>query len=546
MKFRVNAYNSSSVKLFTGWKETSIATASPGTNEIVIPLTSIDDGVEPENPVIVSAEIQSEIVKGTSGNIITINIKHTNPIIYDVTADQGITTYDSSADTGNNITALKFFYTAPSEATTDTLTVYAQYLTSSDRVGTFYPINIVSVITSTTRFTVLFGPVATGMNFFRKSNALDVEVLADASGDMSYEWTGDGDLSTFEEYAEESEKSTILLFTNTSAGTVTVEITDSQTPPIKTSLTRTIVLGSFNSSMWDSSPTILPDTGQTQCYDAIGDTISCPEPGEEMAQDGSYPLIPQSFTDNGDQTIFDNNTKLMWQADDNGTKTYSSIAVTYCTGLSVGGHSDWRVPTAKELLTLVDHSKSRPAISTTYFPDASADYYLTSTTGYSYKMAVNFTQGITYENQSTQGYTRCVRSRYGSLPSIWALDATNDSEDPSNVVKHAATSLLWRKTPSTSSGTWLQAFNTCKGLSDELNYWRLPNINELLSIADYSGSTPYIDTSLFSGNTNYDYWSSTTNTDSTSDALTFNYCYGSVYSKLKSSTAAFVRCVKNQ
>ncbi len=58
----------------------------------------------------------------------------------------------------------------------------------------------------------------------------------------------------------------------------------------------------------------MPDTGQTTCYDADGNVITCPAEGEPFyGQDANYHGPAPSFTDNGNETVTDNNTGLIWQ-----------------------------------------------------------------------------------------------------------------------------------------------------------------------------------------------------------------------------------------
>lgn len=140
-------------------------------------------------------------------------------------------------------------------------------------------------------------------------------------------------------------------------------------------------------------PTGLPATGQTQCYDAIGrgvfcDSQSCP------GQDGTYLVGCSSgrFTDNGDGTVTDTCTGLMWQqdtADVNGDGEVSEDrvqggdapewceALAYCESLSFAGHDDWRLPNALELESIVDYARSAPAIDPVF--GALGSYYWSST-----------------------------------------------------------------------------------------------------------------------------------------------------------------------
>jgi hypothetical protein len=71
--------------------------------------------------------------------------------------------------------------------------------------------------------------------------------------------------------------------------------------------------------------------------------------------------------DNGNGTVTDEATGLMWQQETPKAMTYFN-ADTYCGDLTLGGYTDWRLPTITELQTLVDHSRCLPAINTKLFP----------------------------------------------------------------------------------------------------------------------------------------------------------------------------------
>jgi len=106
----------------------------------------------------------------------------------------------------------------------------------------------------------------------------------------------------------------------------------------------------------------------------------------------------------------------MWQkATAPGTYTWQG-ALDYCAGLSLGGYSDWRLPTIKELSTLVGSNipYPGPTINTAYFPDTVASDYWSSTTGAglsNYAWGVLFSLGyVGYYNKTGNGYVRAVRS----------------------------------------------------------------------------------------------------------------------------------------
>jgi hypothetical protein len=65
-----------------------------------------------------------------------------------------------------------------------------------------------------------------------------------------------------------------------------------------------------------------------------------------------------SFSDNGNGTISDNATGLMWMQDDNGTGMNWQDALKYADTTQFAGYSDWRLPNAKELQSIVDYTRS--------------------------------------------------------------------------------------------------------------------------------------------------------------------------------------------
>jgi hypothetical protein len=113
-------------------------------------------------------------------------------------------------------------------------------------------------------------------------------------------------------------------------------------------------------------------------------------------------------------TVTDNATKLVWQQTAApATQTFSG-AKSYCAGLALDG-GGWRMPTVKELMTLVDFSVAAPGptIDTTAFPAAPADYFWTSSTlaaNPSFGWSVYFYHGYTYYKSVATTYrVRCVR-----------------------------------------------------------------------------------------------------------------------------------------
>ena len=152
----------------------------------------------------------------------------------------------------------------------------------------------------------------------------------------------------------------------------------------------------------------IPDTWQTKCYDDDSE-ITCPSPGEDFyGQDGNYNINPQTYTkldengndltDNATEWVIvrDNVTGLVWEVkqDKDDVQNYSNphdADNTYILydfsnkapscGIEIwkfindinteqfGRFSDWRIPTVKELMSIVDRDRYDPSINTTYFPN---------------------------------------------------------------------------------------------------------------------------------------------------------------------------------
>jgi hypothetical protein len=143
----------------------------------------------------------------------------------------------------------------------------------------------------------------------------------------------------------------------------------------------------------------LPATGQTTCYGSGGTPISCTGTGQDGAyQYGCAPVVApvsgntpnrtslpwksssgSGFIDNGDDTVTDTITGLMWQkATDDTTRTWAA-ALAYCNDLVLGGHSDWRLPNINELRSLVDPTQSPSLPSGHPFINVKSDFYWSST-----------------------------------------------------------------------------------------------------------------------------------------------------------------------
>ena len=271
----------------------------------------------------------------------------------------------------------------------------------------------------------------------------------------------------------------------------------------------------------------LPDTGQTQSYT------------DTFGEDSDYTINPPSYTDNGDGTVTDNVTGLTWQQEDDDTSRVWDDAISYCNDLTLEDYSDWRLPSAMELMSIVNCGTYNPSIDTTYFPGTNAAYYGSSTTSVyflSSAWGVVFSRGyVDPYNKSSSTYVRCVRGQEFSFGNF------NDNGD--GAVTDNNTELIWQQGEG-GQKTWEDAISYCEGLSlAGYTDWRLPNKNELNSIIDYEIYHPAIDMNFFPGAYGSAYWSSTTNAYDSPTAWYVSFDYGGVSSYTKSGIC-YVRCVR--
>jgi hypothetical protein len=305
-----------------------------------------------------------------------------------------------------------------------------------------------------------------------------------------------------------------------------------------------------------TSSYILAGTGQDACYDNFSGII-CPGPGEGFyGQDANFQANPPSYWDNGDGTITDLNTGLMWQKDPGEKKTWYE-AMSGASTCQLGGYNDWRLPGIKELYSLILFSGIDPSgpiepggagnvpfLDTNYFifqyGDVSAgeriidaqywsstEYVGTTMDGAATVFGVNFADG------RIKGYPRDIGAN--GLPHTQFVRYVRGNSYGGNIfidnqdgtITDQATGLMWSKADSGSGLNWQQALAWVqrKNLENYLGYndWRLPNAKELQSIVDYTRSpattnsaaidpvfqcTPIIDEG---GETNYAfYWTGTT------------------------------------
>jgi hypothetical protein len=127
-------------------------------------------------------------------------------------------------------------------------------------------------------------------------------------------------------------------------------------------------------------------------------------------------VILNRFLDNGDGTITDNLTQLIWQKVPNLNSLTWEQALQYSENLSLAGQIDWRLPNIKEIQSLTDYDQINPSINSLVFNGIGIHNYWSSTTlkpNPSNPLSAwiwNTQFGITtYEVKTNLNYVLCVR-----------------------------------------------------------------------------------------------------------------------------------------
>ncbi len=259
----------------------------------------------------------------------------------------------------------------------------------------------------------------------------------------------------------------------------------------------------------------VPDTGQTACYDNTAE-IACPAPGEPFyGQDAQYDTgsreyikldgsgLPLPDTAESWAMVRDTVTGLTWEVKtDDGSihdfeNSYSwndarDIFIPALNQAAFGGCSDWRLPEIHELSYLIDRGTIDPAVDTDYFPLV-ALYYWTATPDPSAALGPYYVQFFTgYEYNFIKDGDGAMAVR-GDIAQRGMFVDNGDG-----TVSDQGTGLMWQQAGPAQTMDWQEALAYCENLElAGYSDWRLPNVNELQSLVDYTRYGPSIDTDFF-------------------------------------------------
>ena len=309
-----------------------------------------------------------------------------------------------------------------------------------------------------------------------------------------------------------------------------------------------------------NSVTNIPKTGQTMIY-ASGDDGNIQAGVEWPAQ---------RFTDNGDGTVTDSLTGLMWLKDGGCMKAKWQSAITAVAGLNnhqvqnncagyTGNYSDWRLPTVNELKSLVNYGAADSAqwLNSEGFVNMQSTYYWSATSylGTATKAwMITLINGVEKIGSSNTGYILPVRIvASDTLPKAgqaviynpadqayiqekieWPTPRYTDNGD--GTVTDSLTGLMWLKDGGCLKKSWNDSlniivdFNTspqryaCSGYSANYDDWRMPNVKELESMINYevSDAAGWLNSAGFTNVKYSSYWSSTTSQKSAAQAWMMN------------------------
>jgi uncharacterized protein len=340
----------------------------------------------------------------------------------------------------------------------------------------------------------------------------------------------------------------------------------------------------------------LPKTGQTICYDNAGAIIDCKNSGQDGDLQKGVIWPSPRFTDNGNLTVTDSLTGLMWTKDGNAPGPAGCIqtksknwqqARDYISCINANkylGYNDWRLPNRKELRSLVNYGEANSVtwLNTQGFTNVQSYYW--SSTAFAYDdrngsvWTVFMHNGMVHNHfMSSNSSVWPVRSGkagiinlpksgqmvcYGERMAVIDCKKTGQDGDLQKgvtwpnprftdngdlTITDNLTGLMWTRGgsapgPASCKGSslknWQQALDyaACLNTNNYLghNDWRVPNINELESLvhAGQAGPSDWLSSQGFT-NVKSTYWSSTTFTNSKNRALTVGMHIGGMEGETK-------------
>lgn len=264
---------------------------------------------------------------------------------------------------------------------------------------------------------------------------------------------------------------------------------------------------------------LLLDTDQGECYDGSGEKVPCAGSGQDAEQrtSSSGPNRFQALSG----IVIDNWTGLTWTQTGcipDGLCDFEAamLLTRKLSAEKAFGYTGWRLPTRRELFSLISHQAVNPALPHGHpFTDVSPVYYWTGDS------CARLPDEAWYLHL---GGGRVYRGMKHGSYMVWPVIAPafcGRSPNPrfardGSVVRDRLTGLMWLQHLDIARGPveWSEALRAVReanrrgmaGFSD----WRLPNIRELESLVDLENHSPALSRGHPFHSVQAGYWSSTT------------------------------------
>jgi hypothetical protein len=274
------------------------------------------------------------------------------------------------------------------------------------------------------------------------------------------------------------------------------------------------------------------------------------------------------YTDNGDGTITDSETGLVWQQGFS-HKVWEETA-KYCDELVLASEEDWRLPRIDELRTIIDFTRPSPAVDPLFFVPG--------------RVCTETMDASSLEaTRANQTEFRFIKNRIGcphyqevwtvlfgdrglifpyaiescdDLPPTFGIKCVREGPfwplDPSayliletnKIVRDTFHETIWQRSDDGVKRTWQEASSYCADMSlGGYTDWYLPTIEDLMTLVDYTVYNPSLSTEVLDGHIDY-YWSSTPNVSSQDEVWVQSFMRGGTRCFNKETSTYYVRCMR--